>query len=184
MLPAASRILNSRARGFAPIAAPDARVLILGSLPSQLSLQKQEYFGNPQNVFWRVMGELYDAGPDIPYADRAARLMHCGIAVWDVLHSSVRPGSMDAAIVGSTATPNDFQTFFDEHQYLQLICFNGLKAAHLFKRLVVAKGIGNIDRLEYRTMPSTSPAFAAMRYEEKTRRWSAIRQAATTNRRP
>jgi len=165
--------LNCLAQGFAPIASPDARVLILGSLPSQLSLQKQEYYGNPHNVFWRVMGDLFDAGPDIPYAERAARLTHCGIAVWDVLQSSVRPGSMDAAIVDATATPNDFQTFFDEHPMLELICFNGKKAAHLFSRLVVATGIGNIDRLEYRTMPSTSPAYAAMRYEDKTRRWSA-----------
>jgi hypoxanthine-DNA glycosylase len=54
--------------GLDPIASPDAKVLILGSLPSQLSLQKQEYYGNPQNAFWRVMGELFDAGPDISYS--------------------------------------------------------------------------------------------------------------------
>ena len=79
--------LNSVARGFPPIAAADAGVLILGSLPSQLSLQKQEYYGNPQNAFWRVMGELFDAGPELPYAERADRLVRSGIAVWDVLRS-------------------------------------------------------------------------------------------------
>ena len=164
------------ATGFDPIAAADARVLILGSLPSQLSLQKHEYYGNPHNVFWRVMGELFDAGPEIPYAERASRLIRCGIAVWDVLHSSVRPGSMDSAIDQSTATPNDFQSFFEDHPMLELLCFNGKKAAQLFKRLVATQGIANIGNLQYKTMPSTSPAYAAMRYADKVRRWSAICQ--------
>ena len=172
------------ATSFDPIAAPDARVLILGSLPSQLSLQKREYYGNPQNVFWQVMGELFDAGPEMPYADRADTLKRCGIAVWDVLHSSVRPGSMDAAIDQSTATPNDFQMFFDGHPMLELLCFNGQKAAELYERLVAPQGIGTIDSLEYRTMPSTSPAYASMQYDEKVRQWSAIRRSAGENRRP
>ena len=81
--------------GFEPIAAPHATVLILGSLPSKQSLQKHEYYGNPQNAFWRVMGELFGAGPDIPYAKRAERLRGHGIAVWDVLRSSVRHGLGD-----------------------------------------------------------------------------------------
>lgn len=183
MSPAASSPLEHFATGFDPIAAPDARVLILGSLPSQQSLRKHEYYGNPHNVFWRVMGELFGAGPKIPYAERADRLTRCGIALWDVLHSSVRPGSMDAAIDQSTATPNDFQTFFDDHPMLELLCFNGKKAAQLYARLVAAQGIANIDGLEYKTMPSTSPAYASMQYDEKVRQWSAIRRSAGDNRR-
>ncbi len=183
MLPAGYKNMDHLATGFDPIAAPDARVLILGSLPSQQSLQKHEYYGNPQNIFWRVMGELFDAGPKIPYVKRADRLQQCGIALWDVLHSSVRPGSMDAAIDQSTATPNDFQTFFDDHPMLELLCFNGKKAAQLYARLVAAQGIANTDRLEYKTMPSTSPAYASMQYDEKVRQWSAIRRSAGDNRR-
>jgi len=162
--------------GFDPIASTDARVLILGSLPSRQSLQRNEYYGNPQNAFWRVMGELFGAGPDISYQDRAAKLKRCGIAVWDVLRSSVRPGSMDAAIEPATAAPNDFQTFFDEHTMLELLCFNGKKAAELYQRLVAVQGITSIGNIEFRTMPSTSPAYASMNLDEKVRHWSVIQR--------
>jgi TDG/mug DNA glycosylase family protein len=91
--------------GFDPIATPDARVLILGSLPSRQSVEKQEYYGNPQNKFWQLMGELFGAGPDVPYAKRTEKLSRRGVAVWDVLRSAVRSGSMDAAIDFKSATP-------------------------------------------------------------------------------
>jgi hypoxanthine-DNA glycosylase len=165
---------SERSAGFAPIAAPDARVLILGSLPSIKSLQKHEYYGNPQNAFWRVMGELFDAGPEIPYAHRAEKLMHHRIAIWDVLLSSKRPGSMDAAIDLASATPNDFQMFYDEHPLLEMLCFNGKKAAELYERLVAPLGLSTIESVEFRTMPSTSPAYASMKLDEKVRYWSAI----------
>ena len=184
MSPAAFSHLECFASGFPPIASPDARVLILGSLPSQLSLQKQEYYGNPQNVFWRVMGDLFDAGPTLPYAERADRLTRNGIAVWDVLRSSFRPGSMDADIDEATAIPNDFQAFFLHHPQLRMLCFNGKKAARLYERLVAAEGFGSIDKLDCKTMPSTSPAYAAMRYADKVRQWSAIREIAGEYRRP
>ena len=175
--------MPDRVHGFAPIAAADARVLILGSLPSLQSLQRQEYYGNPQNVFWRVMGELCDAGPEIPYRQRADKLKRCGIAVWDVLQSSVRPGSMDAAIDQKSATPNDFRLFYDEHPGLELLCFNGKKAAELYERLVAPQGIGTISNIDFRTMPSTSPAYASMKFDEKVRLWSVIRQPGDDHRR-
>ena len=170
------------ATGFAPIAAPDARILILGSLPSQLSLKKQEYYGNPQNAFWRVMGELFSAGPDQSYTKRANTLRQNSIAVWDVLRSSVRPGSMDADIEMSTATPNDFPAFFDAHQSIELVCFNGKKARELYERLVAPQLSGNIGQLEYKSMPSTSPAYASMSFEEKVRQWSLVRDVAGNHR--
>ena len=168
--------------GFDPIAAPDAKVLILGSLPSQLSLQKQEYYGNPQNAFWRVMGELFDAGPDNSYEDRADKLRRSGIAVWDVLRSSARPGSMDAAIDLATARPNDFQTFFEDHPMLELLCFNGKKAAELYQRLVAPQEFSNIDNIDFKTLPSTSPAYASMKLDEKVRLWSSIQRPGGGNR--
>ncbi len=180
MSPAASE----RVSGFAPIAAPDARVLILGSLPSRLSLQKQEYYGNPRNAFWSVMGELLGAGPELPYATRTETLRRCGVAVWDVLRSAARSGSMDATIESERAKANDFQTFYKEHPDLELVCFNGRKAAELYERLVARRGIGTILAIEMKTMPSTSPAHASMTYAEKLRHWSAIRRAGNKNRRP
>lgn len=183
MSPAASDPAKSFATGFAPIAATDASVLILGSLPSLQSLQKQEYYGNPQNAFWRVMGELFGAGPELTYTNRALLLQQKGIAVWDVLKSSVRPGSMDSAIDLSTARPNDFVTFFDAHPDIELVCFNGKKARELYERLVAPQISGNIGSLEYRSMPSTSPAYASMSFEEKVRQWSYVSQVAGNHRR-
>jgi TDG/mug DNA glycosylase family protein len=178
-----SQAASDPVQGFAPIAAADARILILGSLPSQQSLQKHEYYGNPQNAFWRVMGELFDAGPDMPYRQRAEKLTGRGIAVWDVLQSSIRPGSMDAAIDSRTATPNDFRMFYDEHPMLELLCFNGKKAAALYGRLVAPRGIGTINNIEFRTMLSTSPAYASMKFAEKVRHWSVIRRRGDWQRR-
>lgn len=175
MLPAVSDLIT----GFEPIAVPDATVLILGTLPSVLSLEKHEYYGNPQNAFWRVMGELFDAGPELPYADRSQRLGRRGIAIWDVLQSAARRGSMDTAIEFDSATPNDFRAFYDAHPKLELVCFNGKKAAELYERLVVRQGKGSIvpaDNKAMRTLPSTSPAHASMTFAEKVRHWSVIRR--------
>lgn len=175
-----SRVASETSVGFDPIAAKDARVLVLGSLPSKLSLEKRQYYGNPQNAFWRIMGELVGAGPDIAYELRAERLRQRGIAVWDVLRSAARPGSMDASIDLASATANDFATFYRRHPGLVLVCFNGKKAAHLYERLVAVPGTGTIaatGNFEMKTLPSTSPAYAAMSYAEKLGHWSVVRQA-------
>ncbi len=162
-------------RGFAPIAGNGARSLVLGSLPSQLSLQKQQYYGNPQNKFWPMMGVLFAAGPELVYGARADRLIECGVAVWDVLYSSVRPGSMDSAIDQSTAVANDFATFFAQQPDIRLVCFNGRKAAQLFARLVANSLDATCDSLRYKTLPSTSPAHASMSFEEKLEQWSFLK---------
>ncbi|OZA12577.1 MAG: DNA-deoxyinosine glycosylase, partial [Hydrogenophilales bacterium 17-62-8] len=83
--------------GFPPIADAHARILILGSLPGQVSLQRQQYYAQPQNAFWKIMGRLFDAGPELAYAERTQRLVENGIALWDVCASAQRPGSLDAA---------------------------------------------------------------------------------------
>ena len=129
------------------------------------------------------MGDLFDAGPDIPYVKRTEKLNQCGVAVWDVLRTAVRSGSMDAAIDLDNAIPNDFEAFYAEHPKLELLCFNGKKAAELYQRLVVPQRIGTIAAIEMRTMPSTSPAYASMKYSEKLHRWSVIREPGNKNRR-
>jgi TDG/mug DNA glycosylase family protein len=161
--------------GFAPLVTTGARALVLGSLPSKMSLETGQYYGNPQNAFWRLMGELFDAGTRLPYAERVKRLSDSGVAVWDVLQSSVRPGSMDSAIDQSTAVANDFTSFFARRPNIQLVCFNGQKAAQMFERLVLPD-IGNkSNTLRYQTLPSTSPAYAAMSFDEKFRHWSILK---------
>ncbi len=101
------------AAGFPAIARADARILILGSLPGARSIQANQYYAHPQNSFWRIMGEIANAQGN--YHERCEALMNRGIALWDVLASSVRPGSMDADIQSDTAVANDFSGFLLAH---------------------------------------------------------------------
>jgi hypoxanthine-DNA glycosylase len=165
-------------RGFPPIADAHARVLILGSLPGQASLRRQQYYAQPQNAFWKIMGRLFDAGPELPYDERARRLVAQGIALWDVCAAAQRPGSLDASIVHSSVVPNDFAAFIGSHPRLHLICFNGAKAADLYRRLVLPTLPAAPRPVGYETLPSTSPAHASMRFEEKLARWSTVRDRA------
>ncbi len=153
--------------GFPPIARSDARLLILGSLPSRASLEARQYYAHPRNAFWRIMAELFGAGGS--YAERCARIRQHGIAVWDVLHSSVRPGSMDADIRLDTARVNDFDGFFDTHPQLSAVCFNGKKAQSLYLRMVEPATAGRIAN--YDVLPSTSPAYAALGFGDKLEAW-------------
>ena len=89
---------------------------------------------------------------------------------------------MDSAIDLASAMPNDFQAFFDEHPMLELLCFNGKKAAELYERLVEPQGISTINSIEFRTMPSTSPAYASMTIDEKVRHWSVVQRSGGKNR--
>ena len=154
--------------GFLPIERHDARVLILGSLPGRRSIEKQQYYAHAQNAFWPIMQELF--GIDGNYKERCEQLNDRGIALWDVLARSVRPGSMDAAIRMDTAKPNDFGGFLDTHPAMDLIAFNGRKAEQLFARLV---RIPSARRLRCAGLPSTSPAYASMTFSVKLAAWRA-----------
>jgi hypoxanthine-DNA glycosylase len=164
-----------KSRGFPPIAASSARLLILGSLPGRVSLERREYYAHPRNAFWRIMGELLGAGPDIEYGERSLRLADAGIALWDVCHEANRPGSLDTAICRQTVVPNDFHTFLRAHGQIGLICFNGAKAEELYRRTVLAGLPENLRVLRRQTLPSTSPANASKTHPQKLRAWSVVR---------
>lgn len=163
----------SATHGFPPILGGRPKALILGSLPSQKSIQTNQYYGHPQNAFWRIMGDLVGAGPILSYQERTAALVSRHIAVWDVLASSERPGSMDAAIVGDTASANDFDEFLGQYSGIRLVCFNGQVAAKYFKKLVSSNTERDFTGIIFKTLPSTSPAHATMSYVEKLHSWSA-----------
>jgi hypoxanthine-DNA glycosylase len=153
--------------GFGPVANPDARILILGSLPSERSLAEGEYYAHPQNAFWTIMRELTGAKGD--YGQRCAAVTEAGIAIWDVLRQSVRPGSMDADIRLETAQANDFQAFFNEYVDVERVFFNGKKAEQMFVRFVKTSELGR--KLSFVSLPSTSPAYAAMSFGDKLAHW-------------
>ena len=177
MSPAASDDAPERTPGFPAILGDRPRVLILGSLPSKQSLAAGQYYGNPRNAFWRIMGDLVDAGPEVDYTARTQRLTRCRIAVWDVLASSVRPGSMDSSIDAASAVPNDFPGLFSACPTIDRVFFNGRKAAELFRRLVAPLLENGSNTMSYKTLPSTSPAYAAMSYRDKLVQWKSVRAA-------
>ena len=163
--------------GFPPLAGNNPAVLVLGSLPGKKSILEQEYYAHPRNAFWKIMGELFGAMPDLPYTERVARLTSQRVAVWDVLHSSSRPGSLDSAIHMPSARCNDFPAFLERHPAITTICFNGKKAADLFAKLAAGPVLRQYPQLQLESLPSTSPAHAAMPFAEKLRRWSIVRTA-------
>ncbi len=160
-------------RGFPPIAAADARVLVLGSLPGRVSLERQQYYAQPYNAFWKIMGQLFGAVPELPYERRLEVLRGHHIAVWDVLAAGERSGSLDSAIVASTMVLNDFDAFFVAHRDIRRICFNGNKAAELYRRRVLPRLPPAIAALDTQLLPSTSPAHASRTFAQKLALWSA-----------
>jgi hypoxanthine-DNA glycosylase len=162
-------------QGFPPIVGDQPRILILGSAPSVASLEKQQYYGKTQNAFWRIMGVLLGAGPELPYEQRINMLADAGIAVWDVLASCVRPGSLDSAIDMRSAAINEFVPFITTHVEITHVFFNGRKAEEVFKRHVLKQMNALRPDIYYTCLPSTSPAMAALNFEAKLEKWSMIR---------
>ena len=163
----------SRIYSFPPIAAPDMRVLILGSMPGVASLRMQQYYAHPQNAFWKLMGELVGAGRGLAYHERLDRLRQHGIGLWDVLESCHRPNSsLDSAITNMQA--NDFARLFAERRKLSHVFFNGAKAEEAYRRYVLKSLPESYEYLRYTRLPSTSPAHAGMPYSEKLDHWRKL----------
>jgi TDG/mug DNA glycosylase family protein len=101
----------SRVQSFPPIVSQQSKLLILGSMPGEASLKASQYYAHPRNAFWHIMGELFGAGPSLPYQERVTILESVGVALWDSLQACVRPGSLDALIKEEVA--NDFPALFE-----------------------------------------------------------------------
>ena len=165
---------KARIRSFGPIAGRDARILILGSMPGRASLAAGQYYAHRQNAFWRIVCSLFGIDPASPYEARVRALRASRIAVWDVLRSCVRPGSLDSSIEEEAA--NDFNAFFRRHPGIAHVFFNGAKAEASFRRHALpAIGTPLRDRvISYYRLPSTSPAHASLSYARKLKAWRAI----------
>jgi hypoxanthine-DNA glycosylase len=157
-------------QGFAPIADAKARVLILGSMPGKASIAAGRYYAHAQNLFWGILGDVTGAAPSASYAARTRALKSSGIALWDVLASCVREGSLDAAIDDASSRPNDFAAFYRAHPAITQVFFNGAKAEACYRRQVLPALAGAQARSHAR-LPSTSPANASMSRAYKHRVW-------------
>jgi hypoxanthine-DNA glycosylase len=151
--------------GLPPIIDDVARFLILGNMPSVMSLGAHEYYANPRNAFWRIVSEIFGFDASQPYDDRVVALKAHGIAVWDVLRSCRRVGSLDSAVEPDSMVANDFGQLFERHPQITQVFFNGAAAEKNFNRLVRVA-----PDLLYRRLPSTSPA-QTMRYADKLAAW-------------
>lgn len=158
-------------QSFPPIADGAARTLILGSMPGAASLAAQCYYAHPQNAFWRIVCTLLGLAPADRYETRVAALRAAHIALWDVLQSCTRQGSLDTGIARHSEVANDFAGFLDAHPAIDRICFNGAKAEASFRRLVLPTLAPCTLRLI--RLPSTSPAHAAMSFADKLAAWQA-----------
>jgi hypoxanthine-DNA glycosylase len=152
---------------FAPIANSDATVLILGTMPGTKSLELNQYYGHSQNNFWKFMFLIFNETFSTDYETRKSLLQKNNVAVWDVLQFCDRVGSLDSAIKNEIA--NDFETFLKDHPAIEVILFNGQKAAAFFKKYVKLK-----KEYQLITLPSTSPANASISFQSKLEQWQII----------
>jgi double-stranded uracil-DNA glycosylase len=157
---------------FPPQVGAGCRVLVLGTVPSRRSLEMRQSYAHPHNLFWPFMGILYGAGPELPYAERIARLEAAGVGIWDVLKVCERPGSLDSSIRPASEVANDIPGLLEEHPTIRAIGLNGAKAQHVFVRRI--SGLIRPERLatlSILALPSTSPANASIPRAVKLERW-------------
>ncbi len=177
---------GERIEGFPPIEQDNAEILILGSAPSVESLRQQQYYAHHRNSFWPIMTELLTGEPsNLPYPKREGLLLKHRIALWDVMRSCDRPGSLDSAITPASIEINPFQQFFETHSDIRAIFFNGGKAEETYQRQVLLQLTEPYANLPQQRLPSTSPAMAILSRKQKLEQWqSAIRPLLTTLRFP
>lgn len=169
-------------QGFKPVIDQYSHVLILGSMPSEESLRRQEYYANPRNQFWRIMEILFsseniaegieqsDYGRgDISYAQKLEIILRNQLALWDVIAACEREGSLDSNI--RSPEPNAFAELFIQYPNLHFVAFNGQKAFDIYRRKV---GLNLKEGLIYQPLSSTSPA-NTMSLERKVEEWKILK---------
>lgn len=159
---------SARKSAFDPVVDANTRLLILGSLPGDASLKAGQYYGHPQNAFWRLVGGVI--GRDLaalPYPDRLEALRSARVGLWDVIVRAERKGSLDADIRNAEAA--DLRRLVADLPQLRAVAFNGATAAKIGRRsLVGTQGLTLID------LPSSSPAHATRSFVDKAQAWAVL----------
>ena len=156
--------MSERLIAFSPVCRVDARVLILGSMPSVASLQEGFYYGHPRNAFWRMLSDIFGTTLPTTIDAKRALLIDHQIALWDALTACKREGSLDSAI--REPELNDFGMLFDRCPHIVKVLFNGGTAHRLFMK----QGERFLAGRNWAVLPSTSPAYT-LSYERKLARW-------------
>lgn len=152
-------------RAFPPVINSDSKILILGTMPGEKSLQLGEYYGNRGNQFWRILFAMLGRELTYDYTEKLNLLRQHGIAVWDVLQFCERAGSLDSNI--KNEVPNDFEAFYKAYPQVRHIFFSSKNAAAYYDKYV-----GRRDGLTYQVLPSPSGANATKPFSAKLEEWS------------
>lgn len=162
---------------FKPLINRQAKVLILGTMPGNLSLQLNQYYVNPRNQFWKIMNHLINENLDVEYVERSQKLSENDIALWDVLQYCERDGSLDVNINENTVKANDFEALFNKYRNLRAVFFNGIKAQTLFQNQIIPLlPIETKQRLKFILLPSSSGTNSHQTLLEKVDEWQVIKK--------
>ena len=164
---------------FPPIIGERPRLLILGSMPGEASLRLGQYYGHGRNAFWPILCELLSVPPDSDYPTRIAALKTNRIALWDVIATCARRGSLDASIRPDSIRVNDFAALFRTHPSIRCIAFNGATAEREFRRRVLPDLEQPHRCIQQLRLPSTSPAYAGMTLDAKRAAWRLLVELMT-----
>jgi len=159
------------AQSFPPIIGTSPKILILGSSPGIISLKKQQYFAHPRNAFWPIMAELFSIDVSLGYEHCVEQCQKLPLVIWDSLKQCRREGSLDSAIEKESVVANDFAGLFTQYSQIQHVFCNGGSSYQWFKRLALPTLLTNPKVVQ---LPSTSPAHAAMSFEQKLKHWRGI----------
>lgn len=174
MIKLLSTVVHTHKTGFPPIVGKKPRALILGTIPGEESLRKGQYYAHPRNSFWFILGRLLKFDPAINYEKRKEILKENNIALWDVLKTCEREGSLDSSIIEASLVENDFLPFYAKYKTITHVFFNGTKAEKEYEKRVLPIVRRKHQGLKYIKLPSTSPAMASLTKEEKLSQWSII----------
>lgn len=158
---------------FDPIVNENSRVLILGTMPSEESIRKQERYGHKSNQFWKIVFTIFERPLPENYKEKNDLLIEKKVAIWDVLESCEGKGSLDSSI--KNEKPNDFKKFFKKYPQIKYIFFTSKKAEEFYKKYV-----GFDEKRQYITLPSPSSANARMHLEEKIEKWKIFADIVNT----
>ncbi|WP_430787985.1 DNA-deoxyinosine glycosylase [Virgibacillus flavescens] len=157
--------------GLPPIISEEPKVLIVGSMPSSLSLKSQEYYGNPRNHFWDILFELFTKKPINDYQEKISFIKQNHLILWDVIGSCYREGSLDSNI--TMEEPNDITGLLEKNPTIRAIACNGTKSFQILKRNGYVSKEHDITVLK---LPSTSPIPGkyTKSFSGKVKAWSQI----------
>lgn len=151
--------------GFPPVIDSLTEILILGTLPSDKSIQAQEYYANPKNQFWRIVFSIFNSGePLYDYDDKIKLLLKNKIGLWDVLTKANRPGSLDSSI--REPVLNDFSGLFKDYPKIRLLAFNGNPAFTYYMQMKTG-----LPQKEMTVLSSSSSANTSKTLALKINEW-------------